>query len=182
MVRCVLDRALAQQVLVVPAHRSPHKDTPLAGARHRLKMARLAVSGVAGVEVLDLEVVRGGISYTVETVEELVARWPQDSLRLIIGADTLAAFHLWARPEDLVALADPIVLARDDWQGDLPPILAGRVHLVRDFHVPVSATLVRDELAAGRWPSKLVPLPVLEYIAEHNLYSGRTPLAEGAQE
>jgi nicotinate-nucleotide adenylyltransferase len=182
MVQSVLARDLADRVLVVPAYRSPHKKQPLASAHHRLNMARLALSDLPEVEVLDLEVVRGGISYTVETVAELVTRWPDDTLRLIVGADTLSAFHLWRRPDDLLDMVEPIVLARGDWQGDLPPLLAGRTHVISDFRMPVSASVVRDELAAGRWPRHLVPHPVLAYIAEHHLYTSLPPAAGEAPE
>ncbi len=182
MVQTVLDRGLADHVLVVPAHRSPHKAPAVAPARHRLSMARLAVANLAAVTVCDLEVVRGGISYTVDTVAELAAQWPRDALRLIIGADTLDAIHLWRRPLELWALAEPIVLARGDWNGQLPPDLAGRTHVVPDFSVAISATAVRAALAAGEWPQAWLPAPVLAYIAAHGLYGAQPPRVAASRE
>jgi nicotinate-nucleotide adenylyltransferase len=175
MVEAVLDRGLADRVLVVPAHRSPHKESPLASGEARLRMAELALADLVEAEVLDLEVVRGGISYTVDTVTELRNRWPDDSLRLVLGTDNLASFHTWHRPQDLLALADPLVLTREGWDGTLPADLARSAFIVADFSVPVSATDVRSAFASECWPTDLVPAPVLGYIADHGLYRSVRP-------
>jgi nicotinate-nucleotide adenylyltransferase len=180
MVRVLLERGLADRVLVVPAHRSPHKPPPEASPTHRLKMAALGLIGLSGAELSAREIVRGGVSYTVETLEELARERPAVQLRLVLGADNLAAFDRWHRPERILELAEPVIFARGDWDGGLPPALSGRAHLVRDFAEPVTATAVRAALAAGEWPAGSVPAPVLGYIATHRLYGCRgTPPVAG---
>ena len=170
LVAAVLERGLAEQVLVAPANRSPHKGSPVASGAHRLRMAELALAGIPGAEVWPAEVERGGISYTVDTLTELGRRWPADRFRLVLGADNLATFASWRQPEKVLAGAEVLVFARPGSRTTLPPELAGRAVVVSDFAVPVSATEVRANLAAGKWPADQVPAPVLAYIAAHGLY------------
>jgi nicotinate-nucleotide adenylyltransferase len=175
MVQTVLARRLADRVLVVPARRSPHKPPAVAPFRARLRMAKLAVGGLARVQVLDLEARRPAPSYTVDTLEELARSGGSGQrLRLMLGADGLAEFERWRRPERILELAELIVLARGEWAGELPPPLRGKVLPVLDFDVTVSSTEVRRRLAAGRRPVSLVPPPVLEHIVSHGLYGWGT--------
>jgi nicotinate-nucleotide adenylyltransferase len=173
MVRMLLERGLADRVLVVPAYRSPHKPPPEASPAHRLQMAALGLKGLARVELSDREIVRGGVSYTVETLDELSCEQPGVQLRLVLGADNLNAFDRWHRPERILELAEPLIFARGDWDGNLPPALTGCAHLVRDFAEPATATGVRAALAAGEWPVASVPASILAYIAAHRLYGCR---------
>ena len=178
MVQAILARELADLALVVPAWQSPHKAPAVAAAFHRLHMAELALAVQSQTEVSACEVERGGVSYTVDTLEELHSLNPQDGLCLAVGADNLDAFFNWRRPERILELARLIVFARGDWAGDLPEALASRATVVRDFEVPISATAVRAELAAGRWPEVEVPGPVMDYIARCGLY-GCDPAGRG---
>jgi nicotinate-nucleotide adenylyltransferase len=180
MVETLLRRGLADRVLVVPAQQSPHKEPPVAPAAHRLEMARRALAGCSGAEVLSREIERGGISYTVETLQELATAFRDDPLRLVLGADSLASFARWRQPAHVLELAELIVFVRAGKCTCLPEELEGRIRTVEDFAMDVSATAVRRELAAGRRPLALVPEPVLAYIAEHDLY--RPPPSPGRRD
>jgi nicotinate-nucleotide adenylyltransferase len=87
----------ADRLLVIPAARPPHKaqaaETPSAAVR--LALARLAFSGLEGVEVSDIELRRGGLSYTADTVRALRTRYPGDELVLLVGTDMLASLESW---------------------------------------------------------------------------------------
>jgi len=109
LVHHLLDGAWADRVVVVPAHRSPHKAHPVASGADRLAMARLALAGIAGASVDSREVERGGISYTVDTLAELSVANPGDQWRLVIGADNLSAFTTWRRWRRLLELAELLV-------------------------------------------------------------------------
>lgn len=170
MINTVLARSLAQEVLVVPAGRNPHKAaTPLLAA-HRLRMAELGTEGLAGVSVLDLEICRPGVSYSVETLEELVRRHPGERWRVLLGADSLADFSRWHRPQRMLELADLVVFPRGGRPVAVPPALAGRVEVVEGFAAPVSSRAVRAALAAGKRPRGDLPPAVLAYIEAHGLY------------
>ena len=140
-------------------------------------MLALALSGRADVVIDDRELRRRGPSYSVDTLSELTAEYPDDSWRLVVGADHVATFHDWKDPERLLNLAEAVVVARG--AVDLVPPLAGRALLVDDFQHPAVATHLRTDLAAGRRPpASLLPPAVADHIAAHGLYGW--PSREGS--
>jgi len=170
----LLADGLADHVHVVPAARSPHKDAAVAPAAARLAMVRLAMAGRRQVTVEDLEVVRGGASFTLDTLTALMARHAGDAWRLVIGSDNLPDLTAWREPAHLLTLAELLVVARQGWDGALPPIAGRRaVVVVDDFAHPASATAVRRELAAGRLPRELLPEAVADHILAAGLYGVR---------
>ncbi len=170
LVRALLDRRLADEVLVVPACRAPGKPEPVAPAADRLAMCRAALAGLAGVEVRDDEIVRGGVSYSVDTLEALAAVAPDVALRLVVGDDALAGFHRWRRPERILELARLLVFARRGAASAVPPGIAAAVDRVADFDMPVASTDLRRRLARGERPVDLLPAGVLDHIARRGLY------------
>ncbi len=170
IIQTILDRGLADEVLVVPAGHNPQKPDPPAPGPHRLRMAELGVAGLAGVRVLDSEAERSGPTYTVDTLAALAAQTPGDRWRLVLGGDNLADFGSWRDPDRLLALAQLLVFPRGAAPLTVPPGLAGRALIVEGFFSPVSATAVRATVAAGGRPGKLVPQAVLDYIVAHGLY------------
>jgi len=174
LARRVLADDLARHLHVVPAARNPHKSTCPTGDAHRLAMLRLAFADWSDdVTVEDLELRRPGPSYTVDTLEALAERHPDDDLRLLCGADNLPLFSTWKASGRLLELADLVVFARPEDAGplDLPEGLkADRVHLVDDFHQDVSSTRIRAMLATGKTVANLAPPAVTAYIGTHQLY------------
>lgn len=106
-------------LVVVPAARSPHKESaPRATDGDRVAMLRLAAKRRANVFVWTDEIDRGGPSFTVETLARAREQRPETLMRLLIGSDQARVFHLWKRPRDIIALAEPIVMLRPpDTQG-----------------------------------------------------------------
>lgn len=170
MARHVLDLDLAQEVMVVPAGRSPFKDCSTAESKHRLAMARLAFADFPQTRVNDLELLRPGPSYMVETLEELAKIHPECSLKLIIGADNVGDFFQWQRAADILDLARVLVLGRQGQGPQLPDELSSSFQLVPDFDQRVSSTEIRVMLASGKSVAHLVPATVLAYLTQYNLY------------
>ncbi len=169
LVRTLIERSYCGEVLVVPAARSPLKKGHEASPEDRLEMARLALRGMPAVRVLDMEIRRPEPSYTVDSLEALVAADPDEPLRLVIGDDALATFPSWHRQERILELSELLVFARRG-APPAPAAMTGLHQRVRDFDMPVSATEVRRELSAGRLPRDMVPGAVLDYIVERGLY------------
>ena len=175
MARHMLEKELADLLVIIPAWRSPHKYENSASAEDRLAMVRLAFAGLPGVEVDDREIKRGRVSFTVDTLEEWAAEFPGDRLRLVIGQDNLAGFSGWRLPDRIQELADIVVYPRD---GILPTPAAvaragidpGRVILVSDFEHPVSSTTVRAMLAAGSLTEGQLDPAVAAFITARGLY------------
>lgn len=174
IVERLLADGLAGWVHVVPAARSPHKGIAAALPAERLALVRLAFGGHARVTVEELEVARGGVSYTADTLAALVATHPDDPWRLVIGSDNLPELATWRDPVRLLDLATLLIVGRAGWDGSLPPLLAARpVVVLADFAHPASATAVRRDLAAGRVPRDLLPAAVADHILAAGLYGVR---------
>lgn len=160
---------------VVVAHDPWQKSArrSVTASHHRLAMARLAFGDIAGIEVSDIELTRGGPSYTIDTVTELER--PGTEVVLVMGPATAADLPTWHRAGELAQLVTIAVIQ---------PTGAPRVHLdgwraTTVFMAPVdaSATRVRELLEGTGGPGTaasfdgLVPAAVMGYIADHKLYS-----------
>jgi nicotinate-nucleotide adenylyltransferase len=168
------EQARLDRVLWIPAATSPFKaGEETSEGRHRLEMVRLAIAGNPAFDTDDLEIARGGISYTVDTIEEIADRHPDAELRLIIGGDSLRTFERWREPRRIVETAALLVYRRagdSSASGDLPDWLSARVTFVEAPAIDLSATHLRRMLAEGRSGRYLVPDAVLEYAARQGLY------------
>ncbi len=174
--RLAMDCARLDQVLFIPSSQPPHRGTAVADAAHRLAMARLAVGDEARFGVSDVEIRRGGPSFTVDTLEELRKKHPRDELFLILGWDAARLFSTWRRPDRILRLATVVVIGRP---GTPPPTgeeleaagLAGdRTILCAGDTPDVSGSDLRKAIARGeRVGGKLAPA-VERYVAARRLY------------
>ena len=138
-------------------------------ADDRLALCEAAVGDLPGLEVSDLEVRRGGISYTADTLAELRHEDPERELFLIVGSDAAAGIPTWERVEEVRSLARIVVVARPGAVEGHPP--AGwdwwRVETPR---LEVSSTDLRARVAEHRPLDYLLTPPVIEAIEERGLY------------
>lgn len=170
------------EVWFLPAATSPFKQGQrTTSAEHRVAMLELAVAGHPAFRVSELELRRGGTSYTVDTLAELQAQHADHELFLLIGADSLTDLPHWREPARILELATVAAVNRGRSAADLEaivpqlPAAAGRVSLVQMPAVDISATDLRGRAAAGRSIRYLTPRPVEEYIRQHRLYSADEP-------
>lgn len=173
--KAAMECADLDRVIFIPSATPPHRGPAEAGADQRLEMTRLAVAGEPGFEVSDLEVHRGGSSYTVDTLRELQAAHPGDRLFLILGWDAAQLFHTWREPAEIRRLASTIVVARPgsgSLTGDaLAAAGLGEGDSVCERETPdISASELRESFARGEPVGDCVPPAVERYIAEHGLY------------
>lgn len=174
------------RVLLMPVHTPPHKTAGAdPGPEHRLRMCRLAVAGVEGVEASGLEVGRGGASYTVDTLSAIHAEHPDAGLSFIVGADTARTLGSWREPERLLSLTSLVVATRrGSSQEQVLETLLGlgsageqaceRLRFLEMAPIEISSSAVRERVAEGGPVQELVGPAVAAYIAEHDLY--RTPV------
>lgn len=167
-----------ERVVFMPAASPPHKPgQPVTAPEHRLAMVRLAVAGNAAFEASDLEVRRGGASYTVETLAALREGGLADPW-LILSSEALAGLPDWREPRRVLALARLAVVPRagfdalgPDWVEARFPGTADRVRFLSGPLLPISGSVVRRRAAAGRSVRYLVPDAVAAYIDRHRLYA-----------
>lgn len=166
-------------VMLIVAGTPPHKPVPdEPGVEHRLELCRLAVSDDDRFTVSDVETIRRGPSYMVDTLAQLHSRAPDNDLHLIVGGDVAAGLSGWREPERVLSLATLAVAkrrgtARAAVQQSLQALGGGE--RARFFAMPpigVSSTMVRTRVRAGAPIKYLVPDLVAEYIQDHRLYRG----------
>lgn len=180
------EQASLDRVLLIPAARPPHKlDRTLASAEDRTAMLTLATGGHPAFEVSSLELERGGISYTVETLRELSVRFPSDQLVLLLGPDAVRGLPTWREPAAIAQLAELVTVEREQLDDAallrndeaLQHLLGSeRVeqlidHRVRMPAVGIRATDIRRAVRAGKSIRYLVPPAVAAYLAHHGLYA-----------
>ncbi len=164
---CSLDR-----ILFVPCARQPFKSLdPGASAWHRCAMLALALEDEPKWLLDAREMERGGISYTIKTLELLRLEQPKDQFFLILGEDNLNGFSRWRRPMDIAEMATLVVAPRGGACGDsLPPELRRHVIFLRSRPLDISSSGVRARIAGGRPWRYLVPASVARYIERQGLY------------
>lgn len=166
-----LDRVLVMP-LSEPSHRELAADP---GPEARLELCRLATAGDDVLETSDLEVARGGVSYTVETLEALYGG--ESELTLILGADAADRIDSWRRPERILELARLAVAPRGGTPdaGEVARGVAGRFPgaTAVAFTMPridISSSMLRERVATGRTVRDLVPPAVEAAIDENGWY------------
>jgi nicotinate-nucleotide adenylyltransferase len=160
-------------VFFVPAYVPPHKQNKNSTSpQHRLSMVRYAVKGNARFKVSAIELKRGGVSYTVDTLAAFKKRFPRAEFVLIIGADNLLQFHRWKDPARIAELAHVAVYRRMGYR--LPRQKdAIAFERIKGQLFKVSSTEVRSRIMRGKSAALMLPTNVLRYIQRHGLFSSK---------
>lgn len=161
------------RVLFIPAASPPHKThVNVTPPVHRLAMVRLAVQRNSAFVVDDREIRRGGVSYTLDTLNELSVDDSLGALVLLIGQDNMLEFSTWKSPEQIVELARVVVLTRPGFSLESRPPLSHAMTLCEVPEIDISSRDIRRRVREGLSIRYLVPEAVASYIGEHHLYTG----------
>lgn len=174
----------------IPAGDPPHRTAPLADASARLAMVRAATADQPGFVVDDREVIRSGPSYTVTTLGELRAEFPDRPLCLIVGMDAFLGLPQWHRWREILDLAHVVVAHRPGWRApdegplgdllaelgtvrgaDLHGATAGRILVHQVTQLEISSTDLRGIIVSTRDPRYLMPDAVRDIIIETGCYT-----------
>jgi nicotinate-nucleotide adenylyltransferase len=188
----LFEQLALQRLLLVPSAVPPHRDEPSATAAQRLAMLKLAVEGQRGFVVDERELLRPGPSYMVDTLASLRAELGETPLCLLLGVDAFLGLPGWHQWQRLLELAHIVVAHRPGWRLDetsMPQALrqavagrwladgqalraqpAGGVLLQGVTQLDISATGIRERIAAGKSANYLLPAVVWQYIQEQDLY------------
>jgi nicotinate-nucleotide adenylyltransferase len=154
-------------IVLVPSFLPPHKTLQGdPGPQHRLEMVRAAVRDDERYSVDDCEMLRGGPSFTIETLHHIAAKYkPTGQPGLVIGDDLAAGFASWRDPDGICSVANLIVAVRGgQYSLQFPHLKA------HNMLIPISSTDIRARIAAGKPWRRLVPPGAVEYIQAHGLY------------
>lgn len=176
--RTAMQRLSLSRVIMMPAKIPPHKAGAEASPAHRVAMLRLAVEGIQGVEVSELELAKPGKSYTVDTLEALAALLPREKLYLLCGADMFLTLQDWYRPERIFELCTVVGMARAGGQyeklvahaGLLRERYGARTCVLDEEPLELSSTDIRRRIAENASTEGLLPEAVRAYIDREGLY------------
>ena len=185
LAECAREALALDEVWLMPAAVPPHKQTrERAAAKHRLAMLDLALCGHEQIKASRLEIDRGGVSYTVDTLGEIRQQDPTTEIFLLMGADSLHDLPTWREPARICELATIAVVRRG---GSREPdfsvletlVSSQRLARIREsqVHMPLielSSTELRQRVAAGRSLRYRTPRAVEKYIETQGLYAGTT--------
>ena len=180
------------EVRLIPAANPPHRHPPVATAAQRLRMVELAAADFPGFIVDDREIVRGGLSYTVPTLESLRRESGERPLCLLLGMDAFDGIETWHQWRRLPELAHLVVMTRPGWTFPTDAALAawarervarapdeliqtgaGKIYFQAVGPQDISATRIREAIARGESVSAWLPPEVLEYIRANRIYANR---------
>lgn len=164
----------------IPTAISPFKqNSKPTDANHRIEMIRLAIGGNPSFVLDTRELNRGGVSYTIDTVQSLANDFPGSELILLMGADSLSEIAQWKSPQSLLQLVRVAAIARGGfgtphWEALRSLVTAERfpeVQLqVAAPQLEISSTVIRKKVREGTSIRYQVPAAVEEYIKQHKLY------------
>ena len=167
------------RMIFIPCYVPPHKEVSGGvSAKQRFDMTRIATADIPEFEISDIEIKKGGTSYTAETLEKLKELYPDDTLCFVVGGDSLQGMETWYHPERIFALANIIAFARDEMDRE-------KLFELRDFYknkygaqievidvapVDVSSSQIRSLVAEGKGVGDLVDPAVMEYIEKNGIF------------
>lgn len=160
------------KIILVPAFQ--HQWKPIqASSKDRIQMLKTLTNIEAmedKIEISDIEIKRGGVSYTLDTVKEL-KNITKSSIYWIVGSDILFEFNRWEKTDELLKLATFLVFPRDPYH--VPENVALGFEVLKDKNLittNISSTIIRERIKEKKSISYMVPKEVEEYIIKNKLY------------
>jgi len=180
LVRQAVDECGLDRAMVVPAALQPFKpERAMASGRHRFDMARLAFSADDKISVSDIELKKGGVSYTVDTLAEIRHMCGADTeISFILGADAFLKIEKWKGAEELLKNYSFIIGTRPGCGRDeldvfierLENVYNNKITTIKNRQTEVSSTEIKRAIAAGEDLSGYIPPEVERYIGSNGVY------------
>lgn len=160
------------KILFIPVNIPPHKtvNTPL---EDRLNMLDIAIDDNPNFEISDIEIKRGGVSYTIDTIKTIKNKYNISSNKIsyLIGSDSLLNFHNWKDPEKILEECQIIVAIRPGFRpSDIPAWILHKIQFANIPRFEISSTDIRSRWVEGKTIRYLVTLPVWDYINKNKIY------------
>ena len=177
------------RVHLIPLSGAVHRDQPKASAEHRFSMIEKAVENTPFLVADDREIRRGGDSFMVDTLASLHTDYPDQSLCLLLGTDAFNGFDRWRDPEQILQLANLVVLKRPGYSvpsdsalaglvkdhacddlGSLQSSAAGKIFFLEVTQLDIASSEIREKVTQDQQANFLLPNSTLKYIQKHQLY------------
>ena len=166
------------KILFIPSYIPPHRENGIADSEHRLEMVKLAVSENPAFEVSDIEFQRKGKSYSVDTIRQLYADYPEitGKINFLIGTDAFLDIDSWHKSEEFIELVNFIILARQgtpDAEKIIESKKLGNINytILETPIIEISSSFIRGRIKSRKSIKYLVNRTVNEYIQKNKLYT-----------
>lgn len=167
-------------IVVMPNKTTYYKENmEFVSDEHRMNMIRSAIQDIPYLSVSDMEIVRGGVTRTIDTIREFKALYPDSELYFIIGGDSLEWVDRWVSADELLASVIFLTAVRGKTDIKRSKDIISRIksehpksqiELLNMDDYPISSSEIREKIKIGENPSEMLPEKVYNYIVEHNLY------------
>ena len=166
------------RVIFIPSNISYMKDpTEILPADVRYELVRESISSEPSFEVSDMEIRRGGDSYTFETILALNDLYPNDEIYFIVGADTIFSMETWQHPEVIFQNAHILAASRKDFEPDalkqkidaLNAAYGADITIFSTENIDISSTMIREALRNDHSAESLLPEAVVRYFKENHI-------------
>lgn len=160
------------KIVFIPTFKTPQKNN-ITDIKDRLAMLRMGVTSNPNFEISDLEIQRGGTSYTIDTVREYKSDQDYDSRELyyLIGSDSLQKFYTWKEPREILDECQVIVALRPGFRpSDISNWILRKVRFANIPRFEISSSTIRLRWQENKTIRYMVTQPVWEYINDHGIY------------
>jgi len=160
------------KIVFIPTFKTPRKNN-ISDIKDRLAMLRMGVTSNPNFEISDLEIQRGGTSYTIDTIREYKSDQNYDSrdLYYLIGSDSLQTFHIWKEPREILDECQVIVALRPGFRpSDISNWILRKVRFASIPRFEISSSTIRSRWQENKTIRYMVTQPVWEYINDHGIY------------
>ena len=160
------------KIVFVPTFKTPRKNN-ITDIKDRLAMLRMGVTSNPNFEISDLEIQRGGTSYTIDTIREYKSDQDYDSRELyyLIGSDSLQTFHIWKEPREILDESQVIVALRPGFRpSDISNWILRKVRFASIPRFEISSSTIRSRWQKNKTIRYMVTQSVWEYINDHGIY------------
>ena len=161
------------KILFIPAFTSPHKKS-MTPVEHRIEMVKTAIIDNPKFEYSDVDILRGGVSYTIDSIMDVKRKMNLENADLyyLIGSDSLIDLKNWKEPKKILSECNVIVAIRPGFRpSDIPPWILQRVHFANIPRFELSSSKIRSRWVEDLTIRYMVTLPIWEYINQNKLYS-----------
>ena len=161
------------KILFIPAFTSPHKKS-ITPVEHRIEMVKTAIIDNPKFEYSDVDILRGGVSYTIDSIMDVKRKMKLENADLyyLIGSDSLIDFKNWKEPKQILNECNVIVAIRPGFRpSDIPPWILQKVHFANIPRFELSSSKIRSRWVEDLTIRYMVTLPIWKYINQNKLYS-----------
>ena len=173
LAQTIFEEESFDKVLFVPAYKPPHKNN-ISPVQNRVEMLNLAVRENPNFEISDIELRRGGISYSIDTIKDIKTELnlSKNNCYYLIGSDTLLDFHSWKKPREILIECHVIVAIRPGFRpSDIDTKILSSIQFANIPRIEISSSQIRRRWNEGKTIRYMVTQQVWEYINDNKLYN-----------